>query len=181
MRTARSIEAGATRVRTLRTLLAYATLVACMGFVACGGELAAPLPVGSPLQIGSYTLTIQRVQPAPRPGPPISSFREQPGREGVMVFVQWSGLDALDPISRIAFAEEYLEDRLSVVDSTGERHDPTTAMQSALLFMNDPRDNWRDWIVLFHLPEGEGRWLLEVENPEPAEDQPDNFRIDIGS
>jgi hypothetical protein len=152
-----------------------------MGFVACGGELAAPLPVGSPLQIGSYTLTVQRVQPAPRPGPPISSFREQPGREGIMVFVQWSGLDALDPLSRIAFAEKYLEDRLSVVDSTGARHDPTTAMQSALLFMNDPGDSWRDWIVLFHLPEEGGGWILEVENPEPADGQPDRFAIDIGS
>lgn len=98
-----------------------------------------------------------------------------------MVFVSWAGLDALDAMSRIAFAEKFLEDRLAAVDSTGERHEPTAAMQSALLYMNDPGDNWRDWIVLFHLPvEGSG-WDLEVENPEPAEGQPGRFAIDLGT
>ena len=158
--------------------------IALLGFVAliaCGGnETAPPLAVGQPMSIGAYALTVERVQPAPRPGPPISSFREQRGREGVMVFARWAGLDALDPMSRIAFAEQYLEDRLAIVDSTGERQEPTAAMQSALLFMNDPGDNWRDWIVLFHVPEGSGGWTLEVENPEPAEGQPDRFEVDLG-
>jgi hypothetical protein len=133
------------------------------------------------MAIGAYSLTIERVQPAPRPGPPISSFREQPGREGVLVFTRWAGLDALDAMSRIAFAEGFLEDRLAVVDSTGERHEPTAAMQSALLYMNDPGDNWRDWIVLFHLPEESGGWRLEVENPDPARDQPERLVVDLGS
>jgi hypothetical protein len=98
-----------------------------------------------------------------------------------MVFVKWSGLDALDPMSRIVFAEQFLDDRLVVVDSTGERHKPTKAMQSALLFMNDPGSNWRDWIVLFHLPEESGGWILEVANPEPAEGQSDHLAVDLGA
>lgn len=166
-------------VRTARSasiaMMLGAALVAC-----ARDEAAPPLAIGQPMSIGDYSLTVERVQPAPRPGPPISSFREQPGREGVMVFAKWSGLDALDPVSRIAFAEQYLEDRLAIVDSTGERQEPTGAMQSALLFMNDPGDNWRDWIVLFHVPEGSGGWILEVENPEPAEGQPDRFEVVLG-
>ncbi|HYO45591.1 MAG TPA: hypothetical protein VEY33_02755 [Gemmatimonadota bacterium] len=161
-------------------LLACGLLIACGALTTCGGEEAPPLALGQPIPIGAYALTVQRVQPVPRPGPAISSFREQPGREGVMVFVKWSGLDVLDPMSRIVFTEKYLEDRLSVVDSMGERHEPTTAMQSALLFMNDPGDNWRDWIVLFHLPEESGGWMLEVENPEPAEGQPGHFAVVLG-
>jgi hypothetical protein len=139
-----------------------------------------PIPVGNPIPIGDYVLTVQRVQPAPDPGPPISTFREQPGRDGHLVFVQWARLDALDPMSRLAFAEEYLEDRLVVVDSTGARHEPTGAMQASLLFMNDPGANWRDWIVVFHLPEESGGWVLEVENPEPAEGQSGRFAVDLG-
>lgn len=139
-----------------------------------------PIPVGNPIPIGDYVLTVQRVQPAPEPGPPISTFREQPGRDGHLVFVQWAGLDALDPMSRLVFAEEYLEDRLAVVDSTGARHEPTGVMQASLLFMNDPGANWRDWIVVFHLPEGSGGWVLEVENPEPAEGQSGRFAVDLG-
>lgn len=172
--TARSTRRGAIG------MLARGALIACPVMIACGGEAAPPLALGQPISIGAYTLTVERVQPAPRPGPPISSFREQPDREGTMVFVRWSGLDALDPMSRIVFAEKYLRDRLSVVDSTGGRYEPTTALQSALLFMNDPGDNWRDWIVLFHLPEESGGWMLEVENPEPAEDQPGHFAVDLG-
>jgi hypothetical protein len=156
-------------------------LLAGAALCACAGETATPIPVGEPLPIGDYVLTIQRVQPAPDPGPPISTFREQPGRDGHLVFVQWSGLDALDPMSRIAFAEKYLEDRLTVVDRAGARHEPTGAMQASLLFMNDPGANWRDWIVVFHLPEESDGWVLEVENPEPAEGQSDHFAVDLGS
>jgi hypothetical protein len=67
------------------------------------------------------------------------------------------------------------------VDSGGERRRPTDAMQGALLFMNDPGDNWRDWIVLFHVPEESGGWILEVENPEPAPGQASRFAVDLGS
>ncbi len=153
------------------------------GFVfACGGGGdAAPGALGQPIAIGAYTLTVDRVQPAPVPGPPISSFRQQPGREGVLVYVRWSGLEDLDAMSRLAFTEEYLEDHLSVLDSSGERAEPTTAMQSALLFMNDPGDNWRDWIVLFHLPEQVAGRVLEIENPEPGPDQPERIAIGIDS
>ena len=164
-----------------RSRFACGLLIACGALTACGGEEAAPVALGQPISIGAYRLTVERVQPAPEPGPPISSFREQPGLEGIMVFVKWSGLDPLDPMSRIAFAEKYLEDRLSIADSTGERHEPTDAMQSALLFMNDPGDNWRDWIVLFHIPEEGAGWILEVENPEPAEGQPGRLSVDLGS
>ena len=151
------------------------------GFVtACGGgEEAMAGGFGQPIAVGAYTLTVERVQPAPVPGPPISSFREQPDREGVMVYVKWSGLEDLDAMSRLAFAEKYLEDHFSVVDSSGERAEPTTAMQSALLFMNDPGDNWRDWIVLFHLPERVAGRVLEIENPEPGPGQPGRIAIDI--
>ncbi|HEU4464682.1 MAG TPA: hypothetical protein VFS53_06530 [Gemmatimonadota bacterium] len=152
--------------------IALAVLVA-----ACAGEATTPSSLGQPLPIGTYTLTVERTQPAPVPGPPISSFREQPGREGVLVVVRWAGLEDLDAMSRIAFAEKYLEDRLSVLDSTGERIEPTAAMQSALLFMNDPGDNWRDWIVLFHLPEASAGRVLEIENLDTAEGQPARFEI----
>jgi hypothetical protein len=168
-------------VHTLRSIRASAAWLALyVALYACGGESIVPMPLGQSIPIADYRLTVQRVQPAPKPGPPISTFREQPGREGIMVFVSWAGLDALDAMSRIAFAQKFLEDRLAVVDSTGERHEPTAAMQSALLYMNDPGDNWRDWIVLFHLPvEGDG-WDLEVENPEPVKGQPSRFAIDLG-
>jgi hypothetical protein len=158
--------------RRVAPRLALAVLAA-----ACAGESAAPSSLGQPLPIGAYTLTVERTQPAPVPGPPISSFRQQPGREGFMVIVKWAGLEDLDGMNRIAFAEKYLEDRLSIVDSAGERSEPTAAMQSALLFMNDPGDNWRDWIVLFHLPEAGAGRTLEIENLDPAEGQPGRFAI----
>lgn len=151
------------------------------GIFGCGSEPPAAVRLGEPILIGTYTLTVQRVQPAPIPGPPISSFREQPGRKGILVFAQWSGLDGLDPMSRIEFAQEYLEDRLSITDSDNKRHQPTSALQTALLSMSDPGGNWRDWIVLYHVPEESGGWILEVENPEPAEGQPPRFAVDLGS
>jgi hypothetical protein len=157
---------------------AFASPLAAVALaLACEGETPASSSLGQPLPIGAYTLTVERTQPAPVPGPPISSFREQPGREGFLVVVKWSGLEDLDGMNRISFAEKYLEDRLSVVDSTGERSEPTAAMQSALLFMNDPGDNWRDWIVLFHLPETSAGRTLEIENLDPAEGQPARFAI----
>jgi hypothetical protein len=166
---------GCAELPAVRALAPHFALVALA--LACGSEAPAPSSLGQPLPIGAYTLTVERTQPAPVPGPPISSFREQPGREGFMVVVKWAGLEDLDGMNRISFAEKYLEDRLSIVDSTGARSEPTAAMQSALLFMNDPGDNWRDWIVLFHLPEASAGRTLEIENLDPAEGQPARFAI----
>jgi hypothetical protein len=161
-----------------RSLAVVGLAVGCL-VSACSGEESATGAFGQPIAIGAYTLTVERVQPAPVPGPPISSFREQPGREGMMVYVKWSGLEDLDAMSRLAFTEKYLEDHLSVVDSSGERAEPTTAMQSALLFMNDPGDNWRDWIVLFHRPEDVAGRVLEIENAGPSPEQPARIAIGI--
>lgn len=159
--------------------MTVAIALACLLSACGGGEDTTQGAFGQPIAIGAYTLMVERVQPAPVPGPPISSFREQPGREGVMVYVKWSGLEDLDAMSRLAFTEKFLEDHLSVIDSTGERAEPTTAMQSALLFMGDPGDNWRDWIVLFHLPEQVAGRVLEIENPESGPGQPERIAIDI--
>ena len=40
----------------------------------------------------AYTLEILRAADAPNPPPPISTFRKQEGKRGVVVFVYWRGL-----------------------------------------------------------------------------------------
>jgi hypothetical protein len=137
--------------------------------VACGTEAAAPSSLGQPMPIGAYTLTVERTQPAPVPGPPISSFREQPGREGFMVVVRWAGLDDLDAMSRIVFAEKYLEDRLSIVDSTvTDRASPRSTA-----FM----PTQHSWRLDRPVPPPVQAGRTSSENLDPAEGQPARFAI----
>ena len=39
------------------------------------------------------------------------------------------------------------------------------------MFMKDPGSNWRDWVVVFFVPDQSRDLTLLVENPEPREGQ----------
>jgi hypothetical protein len=148
---------------------------ACAVFLitlACS-KSAPPTPgaFGDEIPIGSATLEILRADDSPNPPPPISSFTKQEGKRGVVVFVYWRGLDELQPLERLVFIEEFLENQLSIADSAGGRTQAFSAMQKSLMFMQDPGSNWQDWVVVIHVPEESRGLTLLVENPEPQEGQ----------
>ena len=146
---------------------------ACLLALACAKQEPPPAPgaFGDEIPIGSATLEILRADDVPNPPPPISSFRKQDGKRGVVVFAYWRGLDELEPLERQIFVEKFLENQLSIADSAGGRTDAFSAMQKSLMFMQDPGSNWRDWVVVFHVPEQSRGLTLLVENPEPKEGQ----------
>lgn len=150
--------------------------------LACAEQEAPPAPAGfgDEIPIGSATLEILRADDAPNPPPPLSSFHKQEGKRGVVVFVYWRGLDELEPLERQIFVEKFLRNQLSIADSAGGRTDGFSVTQKSLMFMQDPGSNWRDWVVLFHVPEpGRGLTLL-VENPEPREGQARLTAVPLG-
>jgi hypothetical protein len=159
---------GDDRKRRLASALAIgAGLLA----TACASEPPRPTALREDIPAGPYTLRIMLARNVPDPPPPISTFRAQPGKKGIVVFVSWKGLEDLDPMRRLAFIENFLENQLSVSDAAGEETEAVGAMQERLMFMDDPGQNWRDWVVVFYVPEDSRDLTLLVENPEPRDDQ----------
>lgn len=131
-----------------------------------------PVPFGEDISVGPYVFRLLRATPTPNPPPPISTFRPQPGKRGIAVFVLWKTLDArMDDLRRIVFVEKFLEGQLSLLDADGTRIRPTSAMQQRLMFMQDPGPNWRDWVVVFHVPTASSDLSVLVRNPEPRDGQ----------
>lgn len=154
---------------------------ACLLPLACSKSApSTPGAFGDEIPIGSATLEVLRADDAPNPPPPISSFHKQEGKRGVVVFVYWSGLDELGPMERQIFVEKFLENQLSIADSVGGRTDAFSAMQKSLMFMQDPGSNWRDWVVVFHVPDQSHGLTLLVANPEPKEGQAGLTAIPLG-
>ena len=162
---------------TLRILLATASLLAA----ACAQEPPREAALGTDIQVGPYAFRILRARNAPNPPPPISSFRSQPGKKGIVVFVDWKRVsDDMDVMRRQAFIESFMEDHFSIRDASDARTDAFSAMQTRLMYMEDPGPNWQDWVVVFHVPDGSRDLSLLVENPEPREGQARVTAVPLG-
>jgi len=48
------------------------------------------------------------------------------------------------------------------------------------MYMQDPGPNWRDWVIVFHVPDESRDLTLMVENPEPGEGQPRLTAVPLG-
>jgi hypothetical protein len=144
---------------------------ACLLSFACTQEPPRQVALRDEIAIGPYALEILRARHAPNPPPPISTFRSQPGKKGIVVFVYWKKLPDIDGMRRLAFIENFLDNQLWIADSNGKRTKAFDAMQEQLMFMQDPGSNWRDWIVVFYVPDDSRELTLLVENPEPRDGQ----------
>lgn len=148
---------------------------------ACSQEPPRQSATGDDIEIGPYAFKVVRGRNAPNPPPPISTFRSQPGKKGIVVFVDWKTLDGnMDVMRRLAFIESFLENQLSISDSEGKRTKVSGAMQARLMYMEDPGPNWRDWVVVFYVPEASRELTLMVENPEPREGQARVTAVPLG-
>ena len=144
---------------------------ACLLAVSCAQEPPRPAALGDDIEVGPYALTILRARHAPNPPPPISTFRHQPGKKGIVVFVDWKRIgNEMDTMRRLAFIESFLDNQLSIADAEGHQTKAFDAMQARLMYMEDPGPNWRNWVVVFHVPDASSDLALLVENPEPRDD-----------
>jgi len=155
--------------------------VACLLALACSTEPPLQSAPGDDIEVGPYVFKVVRGRHAPNPPPPISTFRSQPGKKGIVVVVDWKTLDGnMDVMRRLAFIESFLENQLSIADSEGKRTKAFSAMQARLMYMEDPGPNWRDWVVVFHVPDDSRELTLMVENPEPREGQARLTAVPLG-
>ena len=167
---------GNGRRALLVAIAAVSVLVA-----SCAAEPPRQAPLGADIEIGPYVLRILRARQAPNPPPPISSFRHQDGKKGIVVFLDWKKLDDdMDAMRRLAFVESFLENQLSIADAEDKRTEVTSAMQARLMYMEDPGSNWRDWVIVFHVPDASRELRLLIENPEPRDGQARVTAVSLG-
>lgn len=149
--------------------------------VGCTQESPRQIALGKDIEVGPYVFRVLRAQDGPNPPPPISTFRSQPGKKGIVVFLDWKKLDdEMDMMRRLAFIESFLENQLSIEDSDGRRSEASGAMQARLMDMQDPGRDWRDWVAVFHVPEETRGLTLLVENPEPSHGQARVTAVPLG-
>lgn len=163
--------------RTLRILLSVACLFAC----SCAQEPPRQAALGADIEVGPYVFRVLRARNAPNPAPPLSTFRHQDGKKGIVVFVDWKKLDDdMDVMRRLAFIESFIDNNMSIADSDEKRTEVTDAMQARLMYMEDPGPNWRDWVIVFHVPDTSRELTLLVENPEPRDGQARLTAVPLG-
>ena len=155
-----------------RRALRIAIGALCLLAGACAREPPREVALGADIEVGPYVVRILRARSAPNPPPPISTFRSQPGKKGIVVFVDWKKLDDdMEAMRRLTFIESFLENHMSIADSEDKRTELSGAMQARLMYMEDPGANWRDWVMVFHVPEASRALRLLIENPEPRDGQ----------
>ena len=138
--------------RALRILLS----AACVLAGACSQEPPRQVSLGTDIEVGPFVFRVVRARSAPNPPPPISTFRHQPGKKAIVVFVDWKKLDdGMDVMRRLAFIESFVKNHVSIADSDDKRTEVSGAMQARLMRMEDPGPNWRDWVVVFHVPDSQ--------------------------
>jgi hypothetical protein len=154
---------------------------ACVLAAACSREPPRQAALGTDVEVGPYSFRVLRARRAPNPPPPISTFRQQPGKTGVVVSVNWKKLDDdMDAVRRLAFIESFFEHQFSIAAADGTRTKAFGAMQARLMYMEDPGANWRDWVVVFHVPDGGRELTLLIENPEPRDGQARVTAVPLG-
>ena len=88
------------------------------------------------------------------------------------MFVYWERLGGdLDAQRRWLFIESFIERQFSVVDAAGRRTEVSGVLPERLFYMEEPGPSWRDWVVVFYVPDESRGLTLLVENPEPRKDQ----------
>jgi hypothetical protein len=126
-------------------------------------------------------LRVLRARAAPNPPPPINTFRTEPGKKGIIVFVHWKTLDGgIDASRRRLFIESFFKSQLSIADAAGKRTEVSGVMLERLMYMEDPGSNWQDWVVVFYVPDESRGLTLLVENPEPREGQSRLTAVPLG-
>lgn len=154
---------------------------ACLLAVACSKEPPRQVALGDDIEVGPYAFSVLRARNAPNPPPPISTFRSQPGKKGIVVFVYWKTLAGdMDVMQRLAFIESFFNNQLSIADTEGKKTEALDAMQERLMYMEDPGPNWRNWVIVFNVPDDSRDLTLIVENPEPREGQARLTAVPLG-
>lgn len=102
------------------------------------------------------------------------SGEAQAGEKLVAVFIYWRGLDDFDDVSRQAFIDSFLCNRLRIVDSEGYANRCMTAMPQNLFVGRPSRSLAREWVVVFRVWVDSEGLALQIEHPEPAEN---GFRV----
>ena len=174
---------GATIARSgsHRVARVIAFTVFCAFAGSCAPEPPQQVALGADIEVGPYVFRILRARSAANQPPPISTFRQQPGKKGIVVFVDWKKLDNdMDVMRRLAFIESFLENYVSIADSEDHRTELSGAMQTRLMAMEDPGPNWRDWVIVFHVPDASRELRLLIENPEPREGQARLTAVPLG-
>ena len=154
---------------------------ACLLAAACARETPRQAALSDEIAVGPYTFQVVGARDSPNPPPPISTFRNEPGKKGIVVFVRWNpSQHDLAVMDRLALIENFLEAQLSIVNSAGQRTPVFQAIPEKLMYMQDPGGNWWDWIVVAYVPDQSRDLTLLVENPEPREGQSRLTAVPLG-
>jgi len=168
-------------VRVGRFAVGVLLSVACLLPVACTTAAPRQSALGDDIEVGPYALRVLRARAAPNPPPPINTFRTEPGKKGIIVFLHWKTLDGgIDASRRRLFIESFFKNQLSIADAAGKRTEVSGVMLERLMYMEDPGSDWRDWVVVFYVPDESRGLTLLVENPEPREGQSPLTAVPLG-
>ena len=164
-----------------RRALGILLCAVCVLAGSCSQEPPRQTALGTDIEVGPYVFRVLRARSAPNPPPPISTFRHQDGKKGIVVFLDWKKLDDdMEVLRRLAFIESFIENNISIADAEDKRTEVTGAMQVRLMYMEDPGPNWRDWVMVFHVPDTSRELRLLVENPEPRDGQARLTAVPLG-
>jgi hypothetical protein len=148
-------------------------LPALLAIPGCGvlpGPAAAAL--GEPIPIGTYSVTVTGVRDA---WATIVHMPIAGDERGLVVMVDWSGLDALDVFSRRQFLQHFNENRVTLRDESGRTYHARSSDEARLYAREgvaaEMTGSTRNWAIWFVVPRDARGLSALIQNPEPHEGQ----------
>ena len=175
-----SARAGGSLTRPARSVALPGLVLALLVVSGCAAR-PRPAALGEPIPIGTYSLTVIGVRDS---WPTIVHMPIDGDERGLVVMVDWSGLDALDVFSRRQFMQQFHQSRVTLRDESGRTYRARSSDEARLYaregVASEMTGSTRDWAIWFVVPGDARGFSALVQNPEPHEGESAVTAVPLG-
>lgn len=156
-------------------------LLACLPAACTEAPAPTPFSMNEEISLKLFTLAATKFERVSRIQPQLNILEAEPEDKVYGVHVRCSSPSSLRAADRETFVENFLRNRLTLMDADGDEYRPVDAIPRWLYRGFPPsRSVERNFVLVFHVPEVSHTFTLLISNPDPEEGQVAMAAVDLG-